>query len=512
MPRRVLAAGRGYMNGRHLAEMRALEPRLRACPVSAQRNIELGWLAWQSGRLPEAEEYLLVAAELDAPAAERARAHLALSVLSNTQTRGDDGIRHANAALALSAPDSPEAQFATFVAVGAAGQAEGGVAGLDLLLSRYPDPWPTDALDVNLAWARGMQNYFAGRFAESARWLRLAEGVLRGELSPLMGDRRAQSHVILAHCDYVLGNWDRALVSAHSALDLAADESQLWITPQAHAITAMIHAGRGDQVVARRHIDQGTDVARLVATADAIGMIACARAALAEAGGDSRGVVEALAPLTHDGGTRLPPAHPLFFWPSLIAARLDLGDLDGARTELAALRAAATRRRLDLAMQLHWLAARMTMMESDSSAAATEFAAASNTETPHHPILDRAALRRSHAAFLRASGRRRSAHEQQAVARRLLTDAGAAAYLAELDDSADTVIAAPAPDRRVTTLARLTDRESDVVTLAAEGRTNKEIAATLFVSVKAVEYHLGNSYAKLGIRGRRELRAVTAQH
>lgn len=42
--------------------------------------------------------------------------------------------------------------------------------------------------------------------------------------------------------------------------------------------------------------------------------------------------------------------------------------------------------------------------------------------------------------------------------------------------------------------------------LAAAGHTNREIAAELFVSVKTVEYHVSNTYAKLRIRSRRELR------
>jgi DNA-binding CsgD family transcriptional regulator len=41
----------------------------------------------------------------------------------------------------------------------------------------------------------------------------------------------------------------------------------------------------------------------------------------------------------------------------------------------------------------------------------------------------------------------------------------------------------------------------------ADGRSNKEVAAELFLSVKTVEFHLGNVYRKLGVRSRRELRA-----
>ena len=45
--------------------------------------------------------------------------------------------------------------------------------------------------------------------------------------------------------------------------------------------------------------------------------------------------------------------------------------------------------------------------------------------------------------------------------------------------------------------------------LVAKGFTNREVAADLYVSNKAVEYHLGNIFGKLGIRSRRELRGWT---
>ena len=49
-----------------------------------------------------------------------------------------------------------------------------------------------------------------------------------------------------------------------------------------------------------------------------------------------------------------------------------------------------------------------------------------------------------------------------------------------------------------------------VEALAVEGLTNREIAQALFVTVKTVEWHLGNTYGKLGIRSRRDLKTVAA--
>jgi DNA-binding CsgD family transcriptional regulator len=51
----------------------------------------------------------------------------------------------------------------------------------------------------------------------------------------------------------------------------------------------------------------------------------------------------------------------------------------------------------------------------------------------------------------------------------------------------------------------LTASERRVAELAAEGRTNREIAQTLYVTVKTVELHLSSGYRKLGIGSRREL-------
>jgi DNA-binding CsgD family transcriptional regulator len=51
----------------------------------------------------------------------------------------------------------------------------------------------------------------------------------------------------------------------------------------------------------------------------------------------------------------------------------------------------------------------------------------------------------------------------------------------------------------------LTPSERRVAELVATGMTNREVAEALFVTKKAVEFHLGNVYRKLGVRGRDQL-------
>jgi DNA-binding CsgD family transcriptional regulator len=56
-----------------------------------------------------------------------------------------------------------------------------------------------------------------------------------------------------------------------------------------------------------------------------------------------------------------------------------------------------------------------------------------------------------------------------------------------------------------TRIEGLTPAERRVVALVVEGRTNREVAAALFVGERTVETHLSHAYAKLGVRSRTEL-------
>ena len=61
-------------------------------------------------------------------------------------------------------------------------------------------------------------------------------------------------------------------------------------------------------------------------------------------------------------------------------------------------------------------------------------------------------------------------------------------------------------------LASLTKRELEIATLATDRKTNREIAAELFLSGKTVESHMRNIFTKLGVSSRVEVaRAVEQQ-
>ncbi|MFU8946535.1 AAA family ATPase [Mycetocola zhadangensis] len=61
-------------------------------------------------------------------------------------------------------------------------------------------------------------------------------------------------------------------------------------------------------------------------------------------------------------------------------------------------------------------------------------------------------------------------------------------------------------------LSVLSGREREVANLAAQGLTNREVAQRLFVTVKGVEYHMGNVLAKLHLTSRRGIRHLLDGH
>jgi DNA-binding NarL/FixJ family response regulator len=66
-------------------------------------------------------------------------------------------------------------------------------------------------------------------------------------------------------------------------------------------------------------------------------------------------------------------------------------------------------------------------------------------------------------------------------------------------------------DKPAASVEVLTDRETEVLALLAQGKTNKEIAAALVISERTVKFHVGSILGKLGAGNRTEAVTIAVQ-
>jgi ATP/maltotriose-dependent transcriptional regulator MalT len=298
------------------------------------------------------------------------------------------------------------------------------------------------------------------------------------------------------------------VVTGELAVSLARDQDQVLALQSAHAVASYVHAGRGDLAIAEEHVEAAAALVELVPSWGGTSALMLARALLAQARDDApalRRVVE--LPVDDAVGADLETRYK-WPWRVLVAeACLGAGDIDGARRAVDGLDHLVARRHLrsptaDVARL------RGLLMEAAGEQQAARAAYEAGLAAATLP-LPTARLQLAYARWLRQNGAKRAAIEQLRQVRHGLAGLGARVFLTRCDEELSACGVAPKRGR-VDALG-LTATELSVTHLVAQGLSNREAAARLYVSAKAVEYHLGHIYAKLGITSRRQLAALLTE-
>src|SRR5499427_842875 len=231
-----------------------------------------------------------------------------------------------------------------------------------------------------------------------------------------------------------------------------------------------------------------------------------ARALVCQAAGDYPGMAGALGPWQDDAAlderSRL---YAVLWRPLLAEGLLGSGQAGPAAAVLGRL-AAESGQAAYLAPALAWLAGWLAELRGAPDQALAAYQAGEENAAAGSPVYT-ARLLLAHGRLLRRTGNRKAAAGRLRAAHALFAGLRAAPFLARTE--AELAACGLRQERAAARPAlALTDRETEVAHLAEQGMTNAEIAAELFITPKAVEYHLGNIYAKFGVKGRHQLRRL----
>jgi DNA-binding CsgD family transcriptional regulator len=316
------------------------------------------------------------------------------------------------------------------------------------------------------------------------------------------GDEASRTQFIwwLSVVEWLAGRWQRALDHANAASELARQ------TQYAHA---RIWVGRGKALIetdlglvdaARASAEEAIASSRETSSGlfelVAVGVLGRLELALGN-GERAASHLRSLPEQLRGRGMRDPM---LTVWADAIEASIAVGERERAHAHLETYEADAER------LTCPWAAAAaarcrglLAGAEGDLPRAFASFERAlAELETYPYP-LERGRTLLCLGVVRRQAQQKKAAREALEAALAIFDELGARLWAerarAELRRISGRV---PASDE-------LTETERRVARLAADGRTNREIAADLYMGVSTVEAHLSRVYRKLGVRSRTEL-------
>ncbi len=229
--------------------------------------------------------------------------------------------------------------------------------------------------------------------------------------------------------------------------------------------------------------------------------------------GETERALEAIRALGSEEIEFAVPVERCFDWESLALAEFDAGNAEVAEAHAERARELADGLDLHLPTALAARTRAALLLASGDAAAAVEPARVGVDEALAAGAWLQAAFSRSLLGrVLAAAGERKEAIEELREAERVLDSCGSHrerdAVRRELR-KLGVRREARGPAAGETGVASLTKRELEIAEFVTDRRTNKEIAAELFLSEKTIESHLRNIFFKLGVSSRVEVaRAV----
>ncbi|HXG76295.1 MAG TPA: AAA family ATPase [Gaiellaceae bacterium] len=318
-----------------------------------------------------------------------------------------------------------------------------------------------------------------------------------------LGDESSEPYVLvlLGQVECLLGELETALSQAAEGREAAVQSGQQTLVAYCMALESLVEAQRGRVDAARAAGRRALDLVPETGGRPAELLAGWALGHLELSLGAPEAALLRLEPgiaFARAMGIAEPAA--LRFVVDAIEALAELGRREVAAELLGWYEGNAVR--LERASALACCARCRGLLAAQAGALDEAFAAYEEALAWHARVdipLDRARTLLALGVAQRRANRRREARETLEEARSGFERIGAALW-AERARAELRRISGRAPSA-----AALTPAEERVAALVAEGRTNREVAAALYLSERTVEGHLSRVFAKLGIRHRAEL-------
>lgn len=371
---------------------------------------------------------------------------------------------------------------------------------------------PRERMEEALALERSLPKGSASAPATHTSNLQL---VWSGELSRARGPLEAAREALhaeenadeddalwlLSILEWRAGNWELAARHAADLLELRAQFGREGDQPVSEWPAALIAAHRGQIEEARDRSERALELARLHGLRVAqsghgwvLGFIELSR-------GDPASALRYLEPAweTRDGLRLLEPG---FQWElaDTLEALIAVGELERAETRLVPVekRAQALDRSCAIAITARCRAL-LLAARGDLAGAQAEFERSLGEHARSQDPFQQARTLLAFGATQRRAKRRGAARATLEQALAIFERLGAPLWAERAHAELQRI------GGRASSHGELTEAEQRIAALVAEGRTNREVAAALFVTEHTVERALTRTYRKLGVRSRAEL-------